>query len=401
MVWGMRLRIFLWLSLGLNLALAQWLGFLWFQKTEEIRLVEMTRRPAKPAPLNVKTNVVLRRQFFTWQEVESSDYPTYMANLRSIGCPEQTIRDIIVADVNQLYAKRKAAELVSADQQWWRSEPDLDATEAGLGRLEVLEAERIALLDQLLGEGWRGVAKPLESPPNTPLDGPVLGLLAPEVRQAVVDIAARTEQRIAEYAEAQRQAGRPINRAEVAKLRQQMRNELAQVLTPAQMEEYLLRYSSTAERLRDALAGVAVSPEEFRRLFQARDQVQMQLELLSGSEDAASRRRVAELEAKMEADLRQQLGEERYDEHRRATDPHYGAASEWVAESGLRKELVQPLSEFLRTAEAERQRILADPGLNAEQQASAMAQMETEYLESLRKLLGDEAFARYLEGRSR
>jgi len=40
----------------------------------------------------------VRRQFFSWQQLESPDYQTYVANLRDIGCPEQTIRDIIIAD---------------------------------------------------------------------------------------------------------------------------------------------------------------------------------------------------------------------------------------------------------------------------------------------------------------
>ncbi len=43
---------------------------------------------------------------FNWSAVESSDYPTYIANLRAIGCPEPTIRDIIKADVHSLYAAR-------------------------------------------------------------------------------------------------------------------------------------------------------------------------------------------------------------------------------------------------------------------------------------------------------
>src|SRR3974390_2881754 len=71
-----------------------------------------------------RTNVVLRRQFFSWQEVEATDYPTYISNLRGIGCPEQTIRDIIIADVNALFARRRASELFTPEQQWWRSEPD-------------------------------------------------------------------------------------------------------------------------------------------------------------------------------------------------------------------------------------------------------------------------------------
>jgi hypothetical protein len=45
---------------------------------------------------------------FHWSQIESADYPSYIANLRAIGCPEQTIRDIITADVDSsLYAARR------------------------------------------------------------------------------------------------------------------------------------------------------------------------------------------------------------------------------------------------------------------------------------------------------
>lgn len=46
-------------------------------------------------------------QPFRWASVESTDYRTYIANLRGIECPEQTIRDIIKADVDALYAPRR------------------------------------------------------------------------------------------------------------------------------------------------------------------------------------------------------------------------------------------------------------------------------------------------------
>ncbi len=45
-------------------------------------------------------------QPFRWNQIESPDYRTYIAKLRGIGCPEQTIRDIIIADVHSLYAPR-------------------------------------------------------------------------------------------------------------------------------------------------------------------------------------------------------------------------------------------------------------------------------------------------------
>jgi hypothetical protein len=46
-------------------------------------------------------------QPFRWSQLESTDYRNYIANLRSIGCPEQTIRDIITADVDSVFARRR------------------------------------------------------------------------------------------------------------------------------------------------------------------------------------------------------------------------------------------------------------------------------------------------------
>ena len=59
---------------------------------------------ALPAPSTSLTDEV---KPFHWSQIESADYRTYIANLRGIGCPEQTIRDLIKADVDNLYATRR------------------------------------------------------------------------------------------------------------------------------------------------------------------------------------------------------------------------------------------------------------------------------------------------------
>src|SRR3569623_2104048 len=92
----MRWRLLLILSLVANVVLA--VGMLHYARRASSALAEAAT--AEPVDSIVKTNVVLRRQFISWSHVESPDYATYIANLRSIGCPEQTIRDIIIADVN-------------------------------------------------------------------------------------------------------------------------------------------------------------------------------------------------------------------------------------------------------------------------------------------------------------
>ena len=95
-------------SLGLNLVLGA-IGYRWLRSSTR------TTKPAPGAALMpvpstnaVKTNVIVRRLHFSWEDVESEDYAKYIGNLREISCPESTIRDIIVADVNQLTPKQAA-----------------------------------------------------------------------------------------------------------------------------------------------------------------------------------------------------------------------------------------------------------------------------------------------------
>src|SRR5262245_39959460 len=57
------------------------------------------------------TNALLSNlagRLINWQNLESTDYVAYIHNLRLFGCPEETIRDIILTDIARLYAKRRA-----------------------------------------------------------------------------------------------------------------------------------------------------------------------------------------------------------------------------------------------------------------------------------------------------
>src|SRR5256885_4732142 len=122
---------------------------------------------------SARTNFVVRRQIFSWRDIESADYPTYILNLRNIGCPEQTVRDIIIADVNALYSLRRATNLVTSEQQWWRPEPDPAVLQATAEKSRALEDERRALLTRLLGTNWEAgdmVSLPRPSRPGILLD---------------------------------------------------------------------------------------------------------------------------------------------------------------------------------------------------------------------------------------
>jgi len=384
------------LSLVLNAAL---LAVLWSLLRSESEPASSALGPelAEPGSGVVRTNVVVRRQNFVWSDIESEDYPTYIANLRLIGCPESTIRDIIVAEVTQMFARRRTSEVVTASQQWWRSEPDPAVAWAAVARIRGLEEERRALLSRLLGPEWESMDYPLPSLETlVPLDGAILGALSAEMKRAVQRIEREALQRQGEYLAAREAAGEQPDPAELARLRAEARGALAAILPPEALEEYLLRYSQEATDLRRRLAGVETSPEEFRALFRAMDPLGQELGTTSGAGGADSMKRRSDLEEERERVLRQILGEERYEEYRLVRNPLYQQARGVAAAAGVPDDRILALAAIYRLTEIEEAQIRNDTALSPDEKAVRLEAMRIAQQESVSQLLGAEGYQRYL-----
>ncbi|HLP75997.1 MAG TPA: LysM peptidoglycan-binding domain-containing protein [Candidatus Paceibacterota bacterium] len=344
----------------------------------------------------VKTNVVVRRQFFSWSEVESTDYPTYIANLRRIECPEQTIRDIIIADVNTLYSRRLATELVTAEQQWWRSEPDSNIVRIASQKARTIDTERRALLANLLGPNWESgdlISLPRPTKPGVMLDGPVLGVLPQDVKKAVEAISVRSQERLQEYLSKKGQIDPVVAAAELAKLRQETRDQLASVLTPSQLEEYLLRYSQNANNLRaemGTLKNFNATPDEFRSIFRATDSYDQQLLKLAGRSDPNSLLERANLEQARDNAIRAALGTGRYNQYVALHDPMYRDAFDTAQKAGT-PEAAQAIYEINRAVAEQRAAIQANTNLTELQKALALKDAELKQLTASAQVTGQDA----------
>jgi hypothetical protein len=51
---------------------------------------------------------------FHWRQIDSDDFPTFVSNLRSIGCPESIIHDIVKGELTEIYAEKENAAMVPA-----------------------------------------------------------------------------------------------------------------------------------------------------------------------------------------------------------------------------------------------------------------------------------------------
>src|SRR5262245_59296578 len=156
----MILRKFTTLLLVLNLALVGVVGYLvrtiLHARTESIQQSAMPTGPARSISPEREVVTVVHTNEFNWRQLESEDYRTYIERLRAIGCPEQTIRDLIIADIDQMLAPRLRAALPRREElQFWHPEEeelwnDVDHR-GGLARQREVDFEKRAVILELLG----------------------------------------------------------------------------------------------------------------------------------------------------------------------------------------------------------------------------------------------------------
>lgn len=305
---------------------------------------------------------------FSWRQIESEDYHKYISNLRSIGCPEQTIRDIVIADINKLYAARenplKSKPKATPDNP--AGETDEQKLER-LRQLRTLQQEKRWAVKELLG-----IDIPLDLLPSSGSRDyhafeVAFKYLPAEKRDAVQFLqesywqqsdALKTKYgktRGLEYA------------AESRQLTDSFRAELAKILTPQEIEDYDLRTSSTAKQLSANLATYfKPSEEEFRQIYRAIREREESLAKFSLSarqtaqtsqpatepvdQKTLAQQRAAERQAieqaraailqKSNEQLKTALGEERLAEYERSQDRTYDLLARLGSRYNLPQETV-------------------------------------------------------------
>src|SRR4029077_4471693 len=92
-----QMKLALALSIALNVALVMTAVRSWEKRSpvpqRPLAPAQITHQhESRPAAPTFQLDPVTNR--FDWRMIESSDYEEYVANLRAIGCPEKTVRDI-------------------------------------------------------------------------------------------------------------------------------------------------------------------------------------------------------------------------------------------------------------------------------------------------------------------
>ncbi|MSU28214.1 MAG: hypothetical protein EXS27_09925 [Pedosphaera sp.] len=366
-----------------------------------LALAQTSAAPFVPAtPAAAKTRTVTQvvtntvAQKFDWNAVESDDYKKYIANLRSIGCPEETIRDIITADVNKLYdAKRKALAGPKKKYEFWKpgmtvgAPADPERTE----KERALNKEKRVLLTELLGSApeekvdlLAGVASQLDA---------MFDFLPTEKRSKVMELMQDMQTKMQKAME----NGAP-DPEDMRKVMKDIETEIGRVLTPEELLDYNLRFSTTATMMRFQLSGFEPNEQEFLELYKKRKAYDDEF----GGAFGAALNLKGEEKAKqdtakkaLEESVKAQLGDERYADYKRSEDFAYQAMFRAASREGLGKDAAVKAFDMKKVAEEQAGKIRSDKNLSSDQRTASLRGIRDETERSVKGVLGEKGFTSY------
>ncbi len=347
-----------------------------------------------PAPVTVVTNVVEATNDFRWAQLESEDYRDYINRLRAIGCPEQTIRDIVIADVDKMLApKMQAASPHPREIKFWQPVEqemwDDPAQKDALRRQRELDFEKREVIRELLGVDL--VGERLRVQGQDDYHGQRLGFLPEEKRARVRTVLDQFADKERELLEQQVENGDGlIDTAELARVRQQKDAALTPLLTPQEREQYDLWFSDSAARVRDSVYGMDATQEEFLKIYALQKDLDAQLATGANADAAWSQfyKRAPEV-----------LGEQRYGEWLRAQDPDYREIVRVTSRFKLPATVAAELYSYKQPIEEQRAQVDADQNLTPQQKDAAFRAIAQETQRVYKQALGEKAF-RYFSKRT-
>jgi hypothetical protein len=329
----------------------------------------LTNQPLEP----VLTNAPLP---FLWSQVESADYRQYIANLRAVGCPEAIIRDIITADINQLYKSRVAAIWKPEIREYWQKSTGNNANPDQELKLMALSREKSLVLRDLLG--IRLNDQQMIDTVHMQLYGSERDLLflPADKREAALQALADAD---FEMSAEKLRARYGLSSRMDKKHFEETLQTLANVLSPSELEEFQLRGSPAAKSLREEVRYFDCSPGELKQLLDSREHAgdKNQGDLLN---------RTAATE-----EVRKLFGDERAKDFERVTDLLYINTRRAAEEQGVSLELIEQAWQVTHDTRNAASSVAKNSSLSAAERAAQLQTLQDQSAKRLNEVLGSKA----------
>ncbi len=407
----MKISIIIAISLAANIILAGWLlhanrdSALGANETESYPSSATTAIAASTESAEAKAPNDLQ---ISWRDLQAKDLKEFIRRLRAVNCPEATIEDLILAEVNRRYGARQRTLWPddSRRNDYWKPYKRLfDAAENKKNRersrqMRDLQKEKSGLLVELFGVDVEKQRRNEEGIDNDDWGwNPMRNLsFLPEAKRDVVQKYLDDFQDKEQEFYASVQGGWDADaRAKQKQLEQEKLAGLAQFLTPDEVREYKLRNSQTATQITSDLHGVDLSRQQYEAMFDIREKYGDSIyNWADAGNNADTIKQIEQNKKDMQAEIAGALGTEKAQELERAQDYNYQQLASLAKRNDLPSDTATKIYDFKGESEKAAQALRTNPDLTPEQRQAALAEIRTETEQAVKTALGDKLYKRYL-----
>ncbi len=385
-------RSLLVISLLVNLVL---LGFLLFRREQvtpeaaasTTRTQVLTRTVVQEVTAPVETNFVQETagESFHWNSIQSTNFPEYAEKLWAIGCPDQTVRDIITGEINDWMLEKRRILITPHTPRFWEL-----AAEGGMNIPKDLKEplkELKKTRDQLIAQALEKVALTNDAPPkNAPKKDGSLAMLSEEKLQQIQDINKK-------YADLRKAIDKDKALGEKEKnerrqaLMTQLEAEKQAVLSPEELTEYKVRRESHQFQ---NLYGFETNPEEMRKI------AEVYAKNSTWSNDPGFSAEIETARSKQRDDeLKVMMGEKRYSEYKRASEDTYQQLWRISEAYKLPPEAAAKAYDLQVATREQLNAVAKDASLSREQKRASMEEIQDAFDNTSAQILGKKAAGTY------
>ena len=330
-----------------------------------------------------------------WRLIASADYRQYVANLRAVGCPEWLVRDIIVADIDDLYNQKSRTDPVYF-APWQGADQRREATRTRSAKLNALRQEKRTLVKSLLGYEWENYGEEVwDQDLATSL---TMGFMPDDKAVQVLSLKDQ-------YAHAAQDVREDANfilidddRARLQSLYDGFESDLSQLLDPSQLDELQLRAQQSFLTANDIhFDGVTISDGELRELVRMskgfRDIARSDFvpdHPVSDTDEAGRN-------AAFETQVKSLLGSERFAGYQRAQDPNFREIFAFSQQNSLTPSAAVKVYESRQNASEQADEIQKDGSLSPGERAAALVVLKAATMNTISSALGG-SYQDYLQG---
>jgi Tfp pilus assembly protein PilV len=346
---------------------------------------------------NNQYEVVKVADYFDWSRLTSADWKEYRDRLRSVGCPEKTVRSVITSEIEEEFIHRRRALLDEFERRFWEklASRELDDHELVDKPIRELNEARINLIAEVLGPEpedtiWaaqRAAAQQQERER-------ACSWLPTEKRQRLLEILKQYDEQSQALAKApshrDNNAWTEAEQSRRKQLEEEMVAARKALLTADELEEMQLRDSSAASWA--MRPGFEVNEEQWRAGAKAKRDFDAAMAKLENQPDPQVQ---AQLKDAFNEQLQTALGAEHFAAYQAANDEKLQLTRHIVERFQLPDSLADEVTAIQKQASLAAAQITGAVGSSPEDRAAALAAVREETLRSLRAKLSDEVWITY------